>query len=165
VSLFAKRSSPAPKPVAVEIRSWMLRADFPDVLEIERHGLSRPWDRQALDLMLRHDGLITYVAEHGPRVVGFLLADRCCSSFELIRLGVHPEFRRRAVGSHLMARLAAHLTARRWRLAATVPERALAAQLFLRACGFRCALTYRGYDAETGEDGYRFFLDREGGGK
>jgi [ribosomal protein S18]-alanine N-acetyltransferase len=165
VSLFAKRSSPAPKPAAVEIRSWMLRADFPDVLEIERHCQARPWDRQALDLMLRHDGLITYVAEHGPRVVGYLLADRCCSSFELIRLGVHPEFRRRAVGRQLMARLAAHLSARRTRLAATVPERDLAMQLFLKACGFRCALTFHGYDATTGEDGYRFFLDKEGGGK
>ncbi len=133
---------------------WLIRRDMPQVLVIERESFNDPWTLEEFLVSLRERNTIGQVAERGEIVVGYVVYRLHRARIEILNLAVDPRERRRGVGTQLVGRLVQKLSAgRRRSITAKVRERNVAAQLFLRSCGFRAVCVLHGaYDA--GEDGY-----------
>ena len=133
---------------------WMIRLDMPAVLRIERDSFDDPWTEEEFLGYLRERITIGQVAERGEIVVGYVVYRLHRARIEVVNLAVDPRERRRGVGTRLVGGLVQKLSAgRRRSITAKVRERNVAAQLFLRSCGFRAVCVLHGaYDA--GEDGY-----------
>ena len=140
--------------VRVHIR-WMIRRDMPEVLAIEAGGFEFSWCEDDFIRCLRQRNCIGMVAEHEDRVAGFMIYELHKSRIHVLNFAVANDFRRRGVGSQMIAKLIAKLSSqRRSRLALEVRETNLAAQLFFRENGFRAVSVLRSYYADTPEDAY-----------
>jgi ribosomal-protein-alanine N-acetyltransferase len=138
----------------VHIR-WMIRRDMPEVLAIEHASFEYPWCEEEFLRVLRQRNCIGMVAEHGERIVGFMIYELHRSKIHLLDFATHSDFRRRGVGRQMIAKLVGKLSSqRRNRIALQVRETNLPAQLFYRVVGFRATEVEREHYADTGEDGY-----------
>lgn len=146
---------PTPKALArVHIR-WMIRRDMPEVLAIEHASQEFPWCEEEFLRVLRQRNCIGMVAEHGERVVGFMIYELHKTRLQVLNFAVHPEFRRQGVGRQMVAKLAGKLSShRRTRIALMVRETSLSAQLFFRVQGFRATEVVREHFEDTGEDAF-----------
>ncbi|HEV3164791.1 MAG TPA: ribosomal protein S18-alanine N-acetyltransferase [Isosphaeraceae bacterium] len=140
--------------VRVHIR-WMIRRDMPEVLAIEHASFEFPWGEEEFLRVLRQRNCIGMVAEHGERVVGFMIYELHKSKLQILNFCVHPEFRRQGVGHQMVAKLVGKLSShRRTRIELHIRETNLPAQLFYRSQGFRASEVLREYYEDTCEDGY-----------
>ncbi len=140
--------------VRVHVR-WMIRRDMDEVLAIESDGFEFPWSEDDFVRCLRRRNCIGMVAEYEGRVAGFMVYELHKTRIHVLNFAVADEFRRRGVGSQMIAKLIAKLSAqRRSRLVLEVRETNLPAQLFFRENGFRAISVLRGYYADTPEDAY-----------
>ena len=117
---------------------WMIRRDIPEVLEIERLGAADPWDEDAIVALLRQRNVIGMVAEDtmSDHILGHMIYELHRTRIELVRLVVHPAYRRRGVGTMMVGRLKAKMSQnRRTSWCCLVSETQLDVQLFLRASG------------------------------
>lgn len=144
---------------------WMIRRDMDAVLAIEDQSFEFPWLEEDFVRCLRQRNCIGKVATYddlateAERVVGFMVFQLRTRCFRLLNFAVSPEFRRRGIGSQIIATLACRLSRdRRRRIVSEVRETNLAAQLFFRSLGFRAIGIKRGRYRETAEDAYRFAL-------
>lgn len=120
---------------------WMIRRDTPEVLEIERLGAADPWSEDEIVALLRQRNFIGMVAANtlSDRVLGYMVYELHRTRIELVRLVVHPDARRRGVGTAMVDRLKAKMSQnRRTSWCCLVSERQLDVQLFLRANGLVC---------------------------
>lgn len=144
----------AKAPVRVHIR-WMIRRDMPEVLAIEHASADFPWCEEEFLRVLRQRNCIGMVAEHGERVVGFMIYELHKSKLQVLNFAVHPEVRRQGVGRQMVGKLVGKLSSqRRTRIVLTVRESNLASQLFYRVQGFRATEVVRDHFEDTAEDGY-----------
>jgi ribosomal-protein-alanine N-acetyltransferase len=133
----------------------MIRRDMPEVLQIETHGFDYPWSEEDFLRCLRQRNCIGMVAEHGERVVGFMVYELHKTKLHILNFAVHPEFRRQGVGQQMMAKLITKLsTHRRTRVTLEVRETNLPAQLFFSNQDFVAMRVLRNYYEDTGEDAY-----------
>ena len=140
--------------VRVHIR-WMIRRDMAEVLAVEAASFEFPWLEEDFIRCLRQRNCIGMVAEHDDRVVGFMIYELNKNRIQVLNFCTAPEFRRRGVGSQMVAKLVGKLSAqRRNRIALEVRETNLAAQLFFRECGFRAVSVLREFYEDTPEDAY-----------
>jgi [ribosomal protein S18]-alanine N-acetyltransferase len=140
--------------VRVHIR-WMIRRDMPEVQEIERSSFEFPWAEEDFIRCLRQRNCIGMVAEHDDRVVGFMVYELHKNRIHVLNFAVAEDQRRSGVGSQMIAKLIAKLSAqRRTRVVLEVRETNLAAQLFFRENGFRAVSVLRAYYDDTPEDAY-----------
>jgi len=140
--------------VRVHIR-WMIRRDMPEVLDIEQEGFEFPWLEEDFIRCLRQRNCIGMVAEYEDRVVGFMIYELHKSRIHILNFAVADDYRRRGVGSQMVAKLIAKLSSqRRNRILLEVRETNLAAQLFFRENGFRAVSVLRSYYEDTPEDAY-----------
>jgi len=147
--------------VRIHIR-WMIRRDMPEVLAIEDESFEFPWPERDFVRCLRHRNCIGMVAEHENRVVGFMIYELHAARIHVLNFGVAPDYRRRGVGSQMVAKLVAKLSSqRRSRIVLEVRERNLGGQLFFRTQGFRAVSVLRDYYVETSEDAYVLSLEIE----
>jgi len=116
----------------------MCRGDLPHVCAIERAETARPWlEADFLHHLRRIDSSECCSVLLRGVVVGYMVYEVRPEALSLVRLAVHPAYRRRGIGSHLVDRLFVRCgTHRRSRIAVVVHEEHLSAQQFLRACGF-----------------------------
>ena len=129
--------------VRVHIR-WMIRRDMPEVLHIERESFEFPWVDDDFIRCLRQRNCIGMVAEHEDRVVGFMIYELHKTRIHVLNFAVSGLYRRRGVGSQMVAKLIAKLSVqRRSRIVLEVRETNLAAQLFFRENGFRAVSVLR----------------------
>ena len=153
---------PPPKAqVRVHIR-WMIRRDMPEVLAIEHASFEYPWCEEEFLRVLRQRNCIGMVAEHGERVVGFMIYELHKAKLHVLNFAVAPEYRRQGVGHQMVAKLVGKLSShRRTRIALHVRETNLSAQLFYRVQGFRAMEVAREHYPDTGEDAYflQYLLD------
>jgi ribosomal-protein-alanine N-acetyltransferase len=141
---------------AVAAIGWMVDADFPAVVAIDAAAHARPWGGLEIARRLGHRSTIGMVARIDGRVVGFALYTIDRHEIRVIRFAVHPDRRRRGIGSRMMATLMAKLSdLSHKRLAFDVRESDDLVIAFLAACGLRASLS-RGQFASPEEDGYRF---------
>ena len=132
----------------VHIR-WMIRRDMPEVLAIEHASFEFPWCEEEFLRVLRQRNCIGMVAEHGERIVGFMI-------YELHQQDPRPRLRRPprvppprrrpADGRKLVGKLSSQ---RRTRIALYVRETNLPAQFFFRVVGFRAVEVVREHFQDT----------------
>jgi ribosomal-protein-alanine N-acetyltransferase len=95
------------------------------------------------------------VAEHDDRVVGFMVYELHKTRIHVLNFAVAPGYRRRGVGSQMLAKLTGKLSSqRRTRIVLEVRETNLSAQLFFRENGFRAVSVLKEYYADSPEDAY-----------
>jgi len=147
-------SSDQKQEVRVHIR-WMIRRDMPEVLAIEAASFEFPWLEEDFIRCLRQRNCIGMVAEHDDRVVGFMIYELNKNRIQVLNFATSPDYRRRGVGSQMVAKLIGKLSAqRRNRISLEVRETNLPAQLFFRHNGFRAVSVLRGFYEDTPEDAY-----------
>jgi ribosomal-protein-alanine N-acetyltransferase len=140
--------------VRVHIR-WMIRRDMAEVLDIERGSFEFPWFEEDFIRCLRQRNCIGMVAEHGERVVGFMIYELHKTRLHILNFAVSPEFRRRGVGRQMIDKLLGKLSSqRRVRITLEVRETNLPAQLFFKSAGFRAVTVLRSYYEDSPEDAY-----------
>jgi [ribosomal protein S18]-alanine N-acetyltransferase len=138
----------------VHIR-WMIRRDMSEVLATEVESFEFPWLEEDFIRCLRQRNCIGMVAEHDDRVVGFMIYELHKSRIHVLNFAVAESYRRRGVGSQMIAKLTSKLSSqRRSRIILEVRETNLAAQLFFRENAFRAVSVLHGYYADTPEDAY-----------
>jgi len=138
----------------VHIR-WMIRRDMQEVLEIERESFEFPWLEEDFIRCLRQRNCIGMVAEHGERVVGFMIYELHKARLHILNFSVADSMRRRGVGSQMAEKLITKLSSqRRTRISLEVRETNLPAQLFFRNSGFRATTVLRAYYEDSPEDAY-----------
>ena len=141
--------------IRVHIR-WMIRRDMPEVLQIEAESFEFPWVDEDFIRCLRQRNCIGMVAEHErPRrgLHDLRTAQDPHPRAELRR--VPADYRRRGVGSQMVAKLIGKLSwQRRPRIVLEVRETNLPAQLFFRENGFRAVSVLHSYYDDTPEDAY-----------
>jgi ribosomal-protein-alanine N-acetyltransferase len=147
-------SSDQKQEVRVHIR-WMIRRDMAEVLAIEAESFEFPWLEEDFIRCLRQRNCIGMVAEYDERVVGFMIYELNKTRIQVLNFATAAEYRRRGVGSQMVAKLIGKLSnQRRTRIALEVRETNLPAQLFFRAAGFRAVSVLRDYYEDTPEDAY-----------
>jgi [ribosomal protein S18]-alanine N-acetyltransferase len=140
--------------VRVHIR-WMIRRDMPEVLAIEGESFEFPWSDDDFVRCLRQRNCIGMVAEYGDQVVGFMIYELHKTRIHVLNFAVADSYRRRGVGSQMIAKLTGKLSSqRRSRIMLEVRETNLYAQIFFRENGFRAVSVLRSYYADTPEDAY-----------
>jgi ribosomal-protein-alanine N-acetyltransferase len=142
-----------PRPVHIR---WMIRADMPEVEEIEQLMFEHPWSQDDFIRCLRQRQVIGLVAVDagGDDVLGFCLYELFPNRLLLLNFAVHPSCQRRGVGRTMIEKLATKLSPqRRSRLDIMVRETNLDAQLFFRAMGFRATgMVKKPYDLQDNCD-------------
>ena len=142
------------KELRVHIR-WMIRRDMPEILGIETLSFEFPWSEEDFVRCLRQRNCIGMVAEHGDRVVGFMIYELHKTRLHILNFAVHPDYRYNRVGMQMVNKLVSKLShQRRTRILLEVRERNLPAQVFFRALGFRAISVLRDYYEDTVEDAY-----------
>jgi len=145
-----------PKPLRVYLR-WMIRRDFPEVLDIESESFEFPWSEDDFIRCLRQRNCIGMVAEHDERVVGFMVYELHAHRLHVLNFGVAAACRRRGVGRQMLAKLFSKLSLqRRTKILLEVRESNVPAQLFFRAENFRAVSVLRDFYEDTTEDAYLF---------
>ena len=128
--------------------------DVDAVHEIERLSFRTPWPAYAFEQELRGNRLARYlVARSEERVVGFAGIWMMVDEAHITTFGVHPDWRRQAIGRQLLLNLAEvsiALGARRMTL--EVRESNVVAQALYRAFGFDTVGRRRAYYTDDGED-------------
>jgi ribosomal-protein-alanine N-acetyltransferase len=133
----------------------MIRRDMPEVLAIEHSSFEYPWCEEEFLRVLRQRNCIGMVAEHGERILGFMVYELHRNKIHVLDFATHAEFRRRGIGRQMISKLVGKLSVqRRNRIALYVRETNLPAQLFYRVMGFRATEVSREHFADTGEDAY-----------
>lgn len=96
---------------------WMIRADLPAVLDIERrNGASNTWatglhwNEKDIITMLRQRNCIGIVAEVNEIVCGYCIYELHKMYLDIKRLQVHPEWQRCKVGSTFIEKLKSKLS-------------------------------------------------------
>ena len=138
----------------VHIR-WMIRRDMPEVLQIETGSFEFPWFEEDFIRCLRQRNCIGMVAEHGERVVGFMIYELHKTRLHVLNFAVATDYRRMAVGEQMIEKLVSKLSSqRRTRISLEVRETNLPAQLFFRESGFRATAVLRDFYDDSTEDAY-----------
>ena len=138
----------------VHIR-WMIRRDMPEVLQIETQSFEFAWTEEDFLRCLRQRNCIGMVAEHGEKVVGFMIYELHKAKLHIMNFAVHPQWRRLGVGAQMIVKLIGKLSShRRTRVTLEVRETNLPAQLFFHKQDFRAVRVLRGFYGDSGEDAF-----------
>ncbi len=78
------------------------KSDIPDILEIERLSFSESWSSKLIERELSLPISHTLGAEINGKVVGYVIFWIVRETCELHRIAVHPDFRKRGIGTALM---------------------------------------------------------------
>ena len=150
----AGRTEKEKEQARVHIR-WMIRRDMPEVLQTEQLSFEYAWNEEDFLRCLRQRNCIGMVAEHGEKVVGFMIYELHKNKLHILNFAVSPSWRRMNVGAQMVAKLISKLSShRRTRITLEVRETYLVAQLCFRTQGFRAVRVLRAYYEDSGEDAF-----------
>ena len=150
----AKVSIGSTNQLRVHIR-WMIRRDMPEVLDVERKSFEFPWFEEDFIRCLRQRNCIGMVAEHGERVVGFMIYELHKTRLHILNFAVADSVRRRGVGRQMANKLISKLSSqRRTQITLEVRETNLPAQMFFKTLDFRATSVLRSYYDDSPEDAY-----------
>ena len=139
----------------VHIR-WMIRRDMPEVLDIERESFEFPWFEEDFIRCLRQRNCIGMVAEHGERVVGFMIYELHKTRLHILNFAVADSARYRGIGQQMAQKLIGKLSSqRRTKITLEVRETNLPAHLFFKSAVFKATSVLRSYYDDSPEDAYQ----------
>jgi ribosomal protein S18 acetylase RimI-like enzyme len=101
------------------------------------------------------------LVDHYDHVLGYILYLTHDSSVEILRLGIHPYYRRKQHGTRLLNRVKYRLNSKIRKLNIVIPDTLTSGQLFLRDQGFICSKTIPSYFTKSKREGYSFTFYRE----
>ena len=140
----------------VHIR-WMIRRDMPEVFQIEGEcfGIDATTEEEFLRQLAARN-CTSMVAEHGEKVVGFMVYVLEKTCLDIVNFAVLPSLHRRGIGHEMAMKLIGKLNShRRTKLVIRVPDDLVAAHLFFREAGFRAEGIERGEDGDIYKMVYR----------
>lgn len=150
-----RRSHTAPT-AAPSTTRWLIKADIPDVMRIERGSFGdAAWDEYTMCKTLNDRGVIGRVIHpYGTSTVGGFLIYRCWPHrLHLERVAIRADWRRRGLAGELLGLMAAKLLDSEGNrydyLTASVPDTNTAAHLFLRATGWRATGVLRASEKDS----------------
>lgn len=144
-------TKPKRTPLKVNIR-WMIRRDMPEVLSIERESFEFPWFEEDFIRCLRQRDCIGMVAEHGEKVLGFVIYELHKTRLHILNLAVIRERWLEGVGRQMIDKLIGKCSPqRRTRITCEVRETNLPAQLFFQHCGFGAVTMIHDYYEQSEE--------------
>jgi len=124
----------------------MAPGDLRQVLRIEANSFAHPWSERDFVEHLESSNSVALVAEGRGPILGYVVYGIGTACIRLHSCVVRREFRRRGIGSRMVASLASLAAERESAgIVTKVPERNVGAQLFFRQCGFRAVRILRGY--------------------
>jgi len=131
----------------------MTSNDISAVEAIERLSFASPWTRAMFETELQQP-LSVHLVATSPEglVVGFLVGRKYPDTWHVLDLAVHPAWRRRGVGGHLLDCFLRQAEAERVSVILEVRESNLPARSLYESRGFRHVGFRRGYYPDTGED-------------
>lgn len=145
-------TKPVVKPLAVLVRYWE-RKHTPSVLAIENANFQFPWSEDDFVRCLKQRNCIGMVAEHGDKVVGFIVYELHRNRLHILNTAVHASCQRRGIATAMVRHLVGKLSPqRRNRIMLEIRETNLDAQLFFKAMGFRAISLLRDFYEDTTED-------------
>ena len=135
---------------------WMIRRDFPPILDIEKQCFEHPWTQDDFTRVLRERNVIGLVIESAPGdVVGHMVYALHKNALEILNLGIHPSHQRQGHGVAIITKLTGKLSfGRRDQIRCMVRESNLDALVFLHRCGFRAGRIVRGFWDGSTDDAY-----------
>jgi [ribosomal protein S18]-alanine N-acetyltransferase len=135
---------------------WVIRRDYPAIMEIERDCFAYPWSEEQLVRVMRQRNAIGLCAEHNEQPVGYMIYELRPKSIVLLNFAVSVYHRRFGVGRSLIEKLKSKLSpGRKTRITLHCWERNVEGQLFFRSQGFRVANSLKGYfDYLPDDDAY-----------
>ncbi|MBO5438224.1 MAG: GNAT family N-acetyltransferase [Thermoguttaceae bacterium] len=137
----------------VQLR-WMKEIDLDCVYELEQKCSPRPWGPMEFADVLMHSNCVGLVVEFRSQIIGYLIYEMHENTLKILNIAVLSEFRRKGVGSQMVARLACFLARNtRQEMTLSVRESNLSAQLFFRSLGFKAVSINRGTE-DSEEDSY-----------
>jgi ribosomal-protein-alanine N-acetyltransferase len=143
----------------------MLHKDLADVLALERETDTAAWSEENFLSEIGSACGYAFVARHDPsRLLGFLVFWMIADEVHLLKLAIHPDFRRYGLGKGLLAFLIgfAHDHGVRW-IGLEVRKSNLTAMAMYRSFGFQQTSVRKAYYPDNHEDGIvmELRLDRE----
>lgn len=92
---------------------WLIRRDMEHVLDIERQSYSPHWQEDDFLSALRQRNCIGMIAEHGHRVVGYMIYELHKEQLTVLKMAVRPDDRRCGIASQMLLRLVDKLSQQR----------------------------------------------------
>lgn len=145
-----------PKNETTVLIRWMIRRDFQEVLSIEEKSFEFPWTEDDIVRCLCQRNNIGIIAEtKKEEVVGLMIYELYKTKLHLVRIAVHPDWRRQKIGTQMVEKLVSRLSLqKRRRITIEIQEDNLSAQLFFRQCGFKVTHIVHNYHNNTSGDAY-----------
>lgn len=135
--------------------SWMIRRNMPEILHIEQQSFKNPWTEEDFLKCLRQRNHIGMVAEHGEKVISFMIYELHNAKLHILDFAVHPDNRDRGIGRQMVAKLIGKLSSHYWtRITLDIRETNTGGQLFFRKQGFLARKVLPNYYEDTGEDAF-----------
>jgi ribosomal-protein-alanine N-acetyltransferase len=139
--------------------SRMTMIDLDDIMEIEEEAFSMPWSRWMFERELVDNRSNFLVARSGSAIVGYIGFWLVEDEAHIVTIAVRSDFRRKGVGSVLIASalaLAVHVGADKATLEVRVTN--IPAQELYKKFGFEAVAIRRRFYSDTGEDAYVMWL-------
>jgi ribosomal-protein-alanine N-acetyltransferase len=127
-------------------------SDLPQVIAIERRAFPTPWSLAMFVLELSKPSGVCLAALIDHELVGYLICSRYDDVWHLMNVAVDPSWRRRGVGSGLLAEMLERAGLGQGRYTLEVRTSNAAAIEMYERFGFSTAGTRRRYYQDTGED-------------
>lgn len=131
----------------------MRAADVSEVVEIERMSFTTPWSEAAFLGEILKLYSLTKVAVLEGKIIGYICVEHIMDEGHILNLAVHPDFRRRGIGTKLMEEVLDELKKNDCRyLYLEVRFSNLGARKFYESFGFRVVGIRRDYYTSPIED-------------
>ncbi len=137
---------------------WCLRRDVDACVENERLSVPDPWEHEDFEICLRSKNSNGMVIDDGRNVLGHVMFISARGRITLVSVVVHPDHRRKGLGSRLLAPLVRRIgspSSLCRSIDVTVSDRLLGPHLFFRHNGF-LATEVKHHHFGPDHDGYRF---------